>query len=166
MKIAVFGALVLLAAMTGSARADDIQTAYAAVNSLLQKDGGGLVARHALCPQGQDNSVQWAASATVVEINETDRAILVNSGQCGGGNGSGQYLVIVQRGSARVVTDAGIEDMSFLASNMYLDGDTLTLYGDRWLNSDPHCCPSKKARLEYDLKTRRHKLAIVGDNTQ
>jgi hypothetical protein len=164
MKIAAFGALAILVAMTGSARADDIQNAFAAVNVLLEKDGGGLVARQALCPKGYDNSVEWAASATFVEISEADRAILVDSGHCNGGNGSGQYLVIIQGGAARVVTDAEIQDMSFLASNMYVDGDTLTLYGNRWLKTDPHCCPSKKATLEYNLKTRRHTFTIVGNN--
>jgi len=108
--------------------------------------------------------VEWAASATVAEINETDRGILIDSGRCNGGNGSGQYLVILQDGAARVVTDAGIKDMSFLASNMYLDGDVLTLYGNRWLKTDPHCCPSRKATLEYNLKTHQHKLTITGNN--
>jgi hypothetical protein len=54
--------------------------------------------------------------------------------------------------------------MSFLASDMYLDGDTLKLYGSRWLKTEPHCCPSKKATLEYNLKTHRHKFTITGDN--
>ena len=73
-------------------------------------------------------------------------------------------LVIVEGGTARVVTDAEIKDMSFLASNIYLDGDTLKLYGSRWINADPHCCPSKKATLEYNLKTHRHKFINTGDN--
>jgi hypothetical protein len=163
-KIAAVGAVAIIVAMAGSARADDVQSAYAAVNVLLQQEGGGLVARQALCPPGHDNTVEWAASATVVEINETDRAILVDSGHCNGGNGSGQYLVVLQGGAARVVTDAGINDMSFLASNMYLDGDVLTLYGNRWLKADPHCCPSKKATLQYNFKTHRHKLTITGNN--
>jgi hypothetical protein len=163
MKIAAFGLLTLVA-IAGAARAEDIQNAYAAVNALLQKNGGGLVPRQASCPQGHDNSVEWATSATVVEIGETDRAILIDSGHCNGGNGSGQYLVIVQGGTAQVVTDAEIKDMSFLASNMYLDGDSLKLYGNRWLKTDPHCCPSKKATLEYSLKTHRHKFKNAGDN--
>ena len=163
MKSVAFG-LAFLVALAGPAHADDIQNAYMAVNALLQKDGGGLVPRRVSCPEGHDNSVEWATSATVVEISETDRAILVDSGHCNGGNGSGQYLVIVEGGTARVVTDAEIKDMSFLASNIYLDGDTLKLYGSRWINADPHCCPSKKATLEYNLKTHRHKFINTGDN--
>lgn len=164
LKSAALGALAFIVAMAGAARADDVRSAYAAVNDLLQKEGGGLVSRQASCPQGHDNSVEWATSATIVEINAADRAILVNSGHCNGGNGSGQYLVILQGGAARVVTDAEIQDMSFLASHMYLDGDALKLYGNRWLKTDPHCCPSKKATLEYNLKTHRHKFTIVGEN--
>ena len=85
MKIAAFGALAIFMAMATSARADDIQSAYAAVNALLQKDGGGLVPRQAMCPQGHDNLVEWVASATVVEIDAADRAILIDSGHCNGG---------------------------------------------------------------------------------
>ena len=89
-------------------------------------------------------------------------AVLVDPGHCNGGNGSAQYLVIGHGGGARVVTDADIQDMSFLALNMYLDGNALKLYGNRWLKTDPHCCPSQKATLEYDLKTHRHKFTISG----
>jgi hypothetical protein len=163
MKIAATG-LAIFVAVAGPARAGDIHSAYAAVNALLQKDGGGLVPRRVSCPEGHDNSVEWATSATVVEIGETDRGILVDSEHCNGGNGSAQYLVIVEGGIARVVTDAEIKDMSFLASNMCLDGDTIKLYGSRWLKTDPHCCPSKKATLEYNLKTHRHKFTNTGDN--
>jgi hypothetical protein len=59
MKIAAFGAFAIMMAITPSARADDIQSAYAAVNALLQKDGGELVPRQAMCPQGHDNLVEW-----------------------------------------------------------------------------------------------------------
>jgi len=50
--------MAILVVLAGPAHADDIQNAYAAVNVLLQKDGGGLVPRHASCPQGHDNSVE------------------------------------------------------------------------------------------------------------
>jgi hypothetical protein len=53
-----------------------------------------------------------------------------------------QHIVILQGGVARVVTDAGIQDMSFLATNMYLDGNALKLYGNRWLKTRRRPPPS------------------------
>jgi hypothetical protein len=164
MKIAAVGALAILLATAGSARADDVQTATAAVNTLLQKGGGGLVPLHASCPTKNADPWQYVGSSTVVSIDAADRAVLVNTGQCNGGNGSGQYLVLIQNGTANVVTDAGIADMSFLADNMYAVGNSLFLYGNRWLSTDPHCCPSKKATLEYNVKTHQHTLTNVSDN--
>jgi len=149
---------------TIAARADDLQKAFDAVGAVLQKEGGGVVPLQSSCPKKDDDSSQFVVSSTVVFINEADRAVLVDTGQCGGGNGSGQYLVIIQSGAANVVTDAGIEDMSFLADHIYADGNSLFLYGNRWLKNDPHCCPSKKATLEYNLNTHRHKFTDVGDN--
>jgi hypothetical protein len=147
-----------------AARADDLQGAHAAISTLLQKDGGGLVGFLAACPKKNSDPWQYVGATTIVAVDETDRGVLVNTGYCNGGNGAGQYLVIIQNGEAHVVTDIGIEDMSFLADNMYADGDSLVLYGNRWLVNDPHCCPSKKATLEYNIKTHQHKLTIVGDN--
>jgi hypothetical protein len=167
MKIAAIGALAILLATMGSARADDIQTAYLAVNVLLQRSDGGLVSRKSLCPKkhrSTEGRWEFASSATVVSINDSDSAVLVDTGECYGGNGSGQYLVIIQNDAASVVTDAGIEDMSFLADHMYAEDDSLFLYGDQWLTTDAHCCPSKKATLEYNLKTHQHTLTTAGDN--
>ena len=70
---------------------------------------------------------------------------------------------MVQGDVARVITDAGIGDMSFLATNAYFYDNTLTLLGNRWLPSDPHCCPSKKASLEFNLKTGDRKLTILNN---
>jgi hypothetical protein len=163
MRIWAAAALAMILS-TAAARADDLQKALDAVNAVLQKDGGGVVALQSSCPKKDDDSSQYVVSSTVVSVNQADRAVLVDTGDCGGGNGSWQYLVVLQNGAANVVTDAGLGDMSFLADHMYVDGNSLFLYGNRWLKNDPHCCPSKKATLEYNLKTHQHKLTNVGDN--
>lgn len=126
--------------------------------------GGGLAPLQASCPKSNNDEWQYVSSALFVPISQSDSAVLVNAGSCAGGNGSGQYLVLLQRGAAHVVTDAGIGDMSFLASSAYYDDGALTLYGSRWLPDDPHCCPSKKANLEFNLKTGGHKLTILEGN--
>jgi hypothetical protein len=163
MKIAFVSSLAILLAVGYSARADSIQTAYAAVSSSLQKDGGGLVPLLSQCPKSNADPWEFATSATVAAINQADSAVLVNTGHCGGGNGVGQYLVIIQGGVGRLVNGTEIGDMSFLGSHMSGDGETLTIFGDKWMPDDPHCCPSKKASLEYDLRTRRHILTVLGN---
>lgn len=159
---AAAGLVVLLSAV--SAWASDVQSAYGAVSALLQKDGGGLVARQTQCPRKNDDPWWYAASATVASIDEHASAVLIDALDCGGGNGHGQFLVLVEGDAARVLTNLGIGDMDFIASAMRVDDDSLVLYGDHWLDSDPHCCPSKKASLEYNLKTHQHKLTIIGNN--
>ncbi|HTW53914.1 MAG TPA: hypothetical protein VME45_18640 [Stellaceae bacterium] len=165
MRVWAAAALAVLLSMV-AARADELQKAFDAVNAVLHEDRyhSGLVSLRSACPKREDNPWQFVTSSTVVFINETDRAILVDSGYCNGGNGSGQHLVIIQNGAAKVISDAGIEDMSFLAVSMYSEAGSLFLYGDRWLTTDPHCCPSKKATLEYNLKTHQHKFTDLGDN--
>ena len=162
MRIWAAAALAVLLS-TVAARADELHQAFDAMGAIVKKDGG-LVLRQASCPTNNDNPGQYVVSSTVVSVNNTDRAVLVDTGDCGGGNGSWQYLVVILNGAAHVVTDAGIEDMSFLADHMYAEGDSVFLNGNRWLSNDPHCCPSKKATLQYNLKTRQHKLTIEGDN--
>lgn len=164
MKFAAFGALSVAIGLSGSAYADGLQKAYSAVGSYLQSRGGGLAPFYASCPKVDNDEWQSVASALVVPLSQTDSAVLVNTSMCNGGNGSGQYLAITQRGATRLVLDAGFGDMSFLASNAYFYGDTLTLYGSRWLPNDPHCCPSKKANLEFNLKTGGRKLTILNDS--
>jgi hypothetical protein len=162
MRIWAAAALAVLLS-TVAAHADELQQAFDVVGAILQKDGG-LVPLQASCPTKNDDPGQYVVSSTMVSINKTDRAVLVDTGDCGGGNGSGQYLVVIQNGAAHAVTDAGIADMSFLADHMYVEDNSLVLYGNRWLSNDPHCCPSKKATLEYNLKTHQHKYTNTGDN--
>ena len=162
MKLWATAALAFLLSVA-AAHADDLQKAFDAVGATLQKDGGGLVPLYAACPKKNADPWLYVGSSVVVFFSETDRAILVNAGLCNGGNGSAQYLVIIENGVA-TLADVGLKDMSFLADNMYAEGNTLSLYGNRWLNNDPHCCPSKKAILEYNVKTHQRKLTIVGDD--
>jgi hypothetical protein len=79
---------------------------------------------------------------------------------CNGGNGHGQYLVIARDGSSRVITDAEIAAMSFLGRISYVEGTSVFLKGYRWGPNDPHCCPSREATLEYDLRTGQHKFVL------
>jgi hypothetical protein len=153
--------IVLVAA---PAYADDLQNAHAAITRLLQKDGGGLVSPRSACPNRNADPWEFADTSNVVSITDTDKAVLVDTHQCAGGNKHGQYLVVIQNSVAQVVTDAEIDDMSFLANNMRVEGTTLALEGYRWLNQDPHCCPSKRAILQYDVKTHQHRFIITGDS--
>lgn len=162
MKIWSSAALAVLLSV-GSAHADVLQTAFDALNTRLKTDGGGLVLYQASCrhPLDPDDNREFVASSTVVFINKSDQAVLIDTGLCSGGNGSGQHLVVVQNGEPSIITDIGIQDMNFLAEHMYADDDSLFLYGSRWLQNDPHCCPSRKATLEYNIKTKEHKLTLV-----
>ena len=147
----------------GSAQADVLQTAFDALNARLRVDGGGLVLFQASCrrPLDPDDDRQFVTSSTVTFIDKSDQAVLINTGLCNGGNGSGQHLVVIRSGEPKIVTNIGIGDMSFLADHMYADGDSVFLYGSRWLQNDPHCCPSRKATLEYNIKTQAHKLTLL-----
>jgi hypothetical protein len=127
MRIAAAGALAVVLAATCPARPDDLQSASAAVSARLQSKGGGLAPLYASCPKSNNDEWEYVGSALFVPISQTDSAVLINTGRCDGGNGSGQYLVMSQRGVARVITDARIADMSFLATNAYYFEDTLTL---------------------------------------
>ncbi len=163
MKVAAL-AVLTVAVLCAPARADGVQAAFGAVGGQLQSHGGGLADFLGSCPKTDNDAWQWVGSAIYVPISPTDSAVVVNTGMCNGGNGQGQYLVMNRGASSRIVTNAGIGDMNFIATTAYFFDDTLTLYGNRWLPKDPHCCPSKKANLEFNLKTGAHKLTIVEGN--
>jgi len=164
MKRAILGSLTLLLASSSLAHADGVQSAFGAVGVRLQSKGGGLAPMLASCPKSNNDNWQYVGSALFVPISPTDSAVLVNTGHCDGGNGAGQYLVLNRGGGAKLVNDSTIGDMSFLATNAYFLDGTLTLYGDRWLPDDPHCCPSKKANLEFNLATGARKLTVIDQN--
>lgn len=164
MKI-VAGALAILFATVFYARADDLQNAFDAVSAAIKEDsggsGGGLVYQAASCPKEDYDGSESVYSTNVAFINKADRAILLTTEYCGGGNGTGQYLVVIENGAANVIKGLGIQDMSFLVDFMYSNEDAIFLYSHRWMGNDAHCCPSKDAILEYNLKTHQHKLTTV-----
>lgn len=164
MRPALLASLALLIASAPLAHADGVQSAFGAVGGQLQAKGAGLAPMLAACPKGHDDDWQYVGSALFVPTSPTDSAVLVNTGQCNGGNGSGQFLVLNRGGAARLVNDKTIGDMSFLATDAYFRDGVLTLYGNRWLPNDPHCCPSKKANLEFNLATGARKLTVVDGN--
>ena len=164
MKRTIVGSLVILLSSSCVSYADGVQSAFDAVGARLQSQRGGLAPLYAACPKSNNDNWQYVGSALFVPMKPADSAVVVNTGQCNGGNGSGQYLVIVSGGAARIVNDAAIGDMSFLATNAYFFDGILTLNGDRWLPNDAHCCPSKKANLEFNLATGRSKLTILDGN--
>ncbi len=161
MKFAILAALTIAVGTVGTAQADPLQSAFASVAGNLQSQGGGLAPLYAACPKTNSDGWEYLSSALFVPMTASDSAVLLNTGMCGGGNGSGQHLILIKPGAAHIVTNAGIGDMSFLASNAYYFDGVLTLHGNRWLPNDPHCCPSKKANLEFNMKTGTHKLTIV-----
>jgi hypothetical protein len=161
MKIWSATALAMLLSV-GSAHADMLQTAFDALNGMLKVCGGGLVLYQASCHQPLDpnDNREYLGSSTVVFIDKSDQAVLINTGLCNGGNASVQHLVVIQNGEPNIITNIGIQDMNFLADHMYADGSSIVLYGSRWMQNDPHCCPSRKAMLEYNIKTQEHKLTL------
>jgi hypothetical protein len=156
-----FGALIFLCCSISTTIADDLKSSREAVSRFLEKDDGGLVAQQSECPKKAGNLWEFVTDAQIVPINTTSNAILINSEMCGGGNKNGQYLVITQHGKSEVVTNAEIGDMSFLGKLTHVDGDVVYLSGKRWLENDPHCCPSRDAVLEYNIKTRKHRFNMT-----
>jgi hypothetical protein len=155
-------AILLTLVSAGAAHADVLQSAFDAVNGMLKIGGGGLVLYQGSCrkPLDPNDNREFVGSSTVVFIDKSDQAVLIDTGLCNGGNGAGQHLVVIRNGEAKVITNIGIQDMNFLADNMYAEGDSLFLHGSRWLQNDAHCCPSRKATLEYNIKTEEHKLTL------
>jgi uncharacterized protein/predicted aspartyl protease len=148
-----------------SVLADDLRNAQNSIGSLLQKNGGGLAANQKGCPSidisdRANDGWEYVEKTQSVAINETSTAILIDSEMCNGGNGYGQYLVITESGSARVITNAEIADMSFLGSISRVEENSVILTGHRWGPNDPHCCPSREATLEYDIRTGQHKFTL------
>jgi hypothetical protein len=164
MKLAAVGSLIVLLSAACPAHADGLQSAFGAVAGRLGAHSGGLAPFFTLCPKSNNDEWQFVSSALFVPISQMDSAVLVNTGQCNGGNGAGQYVVLNMLGTTRLVADPLIGDMSFIASNAYFFDSTLTLYGARWMPDDPHCCPSKKANLDINVKTGRHKLTVLDSN--
>lgn len=147
--------------LSGGAHGDELRSAREAVDRALKNDeGGGLVARQSACPQSVDDPSEYITRVEFVPVGDSD-AVLIDSAMCGGGNRHGQYLIVTRRGKSRLVTDTEIGDMSFLGQIMRVDGNKVVLSGNRWLPDDPHCCPSRRAVLEYDVETGKHSLKLT-----
>jgi hypothetical protein len=157
------GTFIFLWVCISDSIADDLQSSREAVSQLLKKEGGGLVAQESKCPKKIVNLWEFVTDTQVVPINASSNAILINSEMCGGGNKNGQYLVVAQNGKSEVITNAEIGDMSFLGKITHVDGDIIYLSGMRWLENDPHCCPSKDAVLEYNVKTHKHGFKLTAN---
>ena len=162
MSAAILPFCVLLMSVSPS-KADDLRNAQRAVSALLKKNGGGLVAQSNLCPKRNNDEWEYVENSQIVPINGSSNAILIDSRWCNGGNKHGQYLVIAQNGSTRVVTNAEIDDMSFIGQISRVEGTSVFLTGYRWLPNDPHCCPSRKATLEYNIRTGQHKFTLSNE---
>ena len=98
--------------------ADDVQNATRSVAAMLRKDGGGLASNQSSCPSKDisnriNNGWEFVVRSQVSVIDEVSNAVLIDSGMCNGGNGNGQYLIIVEQVSPRIITNAEISDMSF-----------------------------------------------------
>lgn len=147
----------------GAAHADVLQTAFDALNATLKFGRSGLLLYQASChhPLDPDDNREFVESSTVVFVNKSDQAVLIDGHRCDGGNEHRQHLVVIQNGAPNVITNIGIQDMNFLAEGMSAEGDSLRMYGSRWLQNDAHCCPSRKATLEYNIKTQEHKLTLL-----
>jgi hypothetical protein len=146
----------------GIARGDELRSAREAVDRALKNDdGGGLVARQSACPQSADDGSEYVTRVEIMPVGDSADATLIDSAMCGGGNKHGQYLVVTRHGKSRLVTDAEIGDMSFLGEISRVDGNKVFLSGNRWLPDDPHCCPSRRAVLEYDIETGKHSLKLT-----
>jgi clan AA aspartic protease (TIGR02281 family) len=149
-----------------SVLAADLQKAERALGTFLGKDGGGLVTTRSACPGGEssdDINIGWEVvrATEVAPIEGVGNAILIDTSQCGGGNKHGQYLVITRDGSANVITNAEIDDMSFIGRSIRAEGTSLFLPGVRWRpHVDPHCCPFAEATLQYDVKTGKHRFIL------
>ncbi len=153
-------------APTKNILAADVLRAQSAIGAVLQRNTGGLATKRSSCPSRDisdraNDGWEFVTGTQAAPIDETSNAILIDSNMCNGGNGHGQYLVISQKGSTRIITDAEIADMSFLGSSIRVEGTSVFLTGVRWGTDDPHCCPSNKATLQYDIRTGQHKFILV-----
>lgn len=147
--------------LSSVARGDELRSAREAVDRALKNEGGGLVARQSACPQSLDDGSEYVTRVEFAPVGDSADVTLIDSAMCGGGNRHGQYLVVTRHGKSHVVTDTEIGDMSFLGEISRIDGNKVFLSGNRWLPDDPHCCPSRRAVLEYDVETGKHSLKLT-----
>ena len=138
-----------------SDQADALRTALSAADRHLAGKGSGLVDLYESCPA--DDQTEWGhefiLAIDIKPIDGSKDAVLIDTGQCSGGNAHGQYLVIATSSRARLILTDLIGDMQFIVEKYYIEEQTIRLEGWRWLENDPHCCPSEKQTLTYDIPT-------------
>lgn len=130
--------------------------ALSAVHDHLSKQGSGLVDRHETCPKNDQTEwgFKFVRAIDLKPIDGTRTAVLIDTNQCSGGNESGQYLAIAIGPNAQLILKDFIGDMRFAITQYHVgDNSTLQLKGLRWKENDPHCCPSQKGTLSYNLAT-------------
>lgn len=162
--------------LTQTAVADEFTCSFAAVDAYLKADWEkyaatepsasknertGLVARYAKCPpMEQGGMLEYMDNFQLTPVDEHTDAILIDTHQCGGGNKHGQYLVIARDNKCDLVTNPEIGDMAFIAESMYAHDNVLTLKGIKWVENDPHCCPSRSGTLEYNVLTKQYAFKL------
>ena len=147
---------------TTSACADELQNAQTVIDKFLGRDGGGLVSHYNNCEKDADtyDAREYVEDYQIVPIDSISNAMLISTRMCSGGNKHGQYFVIARKGKAEHITNAEIDDMSFIGKIREVSDGVVYFDGVRWLPNDPHCCPSKQGTLEYNIKTKKHKFTL------
>jgi hypothetical protein len=79
---------------------------------------------------------------------------------CPEGNSVDQFLMIIQNGVGRVIASELVGDLKFKGDDMWVDGNTLYLKGEKWSGDDAHCCPSKEGTFEYNISSGSHKFKL------
>ncbi|MFP1632520.1 hypothetical protein ACLB6G_12345 [Zhengella sp. ZM62] len=127
----------------------------------LLTEGSGLVGRYAACP-GDDRSewgFEFVEAYDIKPFGASSYAMLIDTRQCSGGNKHGQYFAVSGKNGVRLVLTDVIGDMRFIIERFHVDWDKIEFLGLRWLENDPHCCPSWKGRMTFDLKTGKTRFA-------
>jgi len=137
----------------GDALADD---AAAVAQAALARHIGDLRGSQGECdPDAFENpdDSQYITNVQVVPMSPKTRAVLINTMGCSGGNGVGIFFILVNGNKGRVITNTALGDMSFLGNIQSADGDTVVFSVARWLQDDPHCCPSQQGTLTYNIRS-------------
>jgi hypothetical protein len=145
----------------------DVSSAYSASDTLiankvldhdLRKGGGGIVTSHKKCPRKTDNLIEVSTGIEKAKIDSNRSAVVVFTELCNGGNRLGEYLVITEGNSGRLITDAEIGDLNFLVDKVTVNGNLILMDGKKWDKEDGHCCPSLEGTIEYNLDTKKQRF--------
>ena len=163
--IAGTGPLMVMDASASDRLSDLLPDVLATANRHLQTVGSGLVGGYEACPQDDRSEwgVEFVTGYDVKPAGDGAFAVLVDTAQCSGGNKHGQYFAMSGNGGTRLLLTDVIDDMRFIAENFYVGDGDITFQGHRWLENDPHCCPSQKGLLTYDLATGRASFQVNKD---